>query len=91
MYQDHFDAVYNEISELEITRESKGFTVRMGPQTVTLPEATNFEFRPGSPMMVKHIYLGSEDGKGCRCHITFLRPRRVRSSGAVPRCYMYID
>jgi hypothetical protein len=91
MTSEHFDAEYDHVSAISITRENGGFSVCLGDQTVSLPEATNFEFRPGSPMMIKHLYLGSESGEGYACHVTFLRPRRIRLSNAAPRCYVYID
>lgn len=91
MNDEQSGTVYEEISTMEITRDRKGFSVLMGNRAVILPDATNFEFRPQSPMMIEHLYLGSESGEGYRCRITFLRPRGVRLLNAKPRCYVYID
>lgn len=91
MTSDHFDALYDHISSISITREDGGFSVCLGDQAVPLPETTGFEFRPGSPVMLQHLYLGNESGGGYTCRVTFLRPRRIRLSGAAPRCYLHID
>jgi len=92
MYQDHFEAVFEHVTGLEIQREGGRFAVRIDGQVIDLPGATNFEFRPYSPLIVNHIYLGNETGGDeWKCSLSFMRPRQVRLSNAAPRCYVYID
>ena len=91
MNEEQTGTMYEDISTMEIAREAEGFTVLLGNRAVTLPETTNFEIRLQSPMLVEHLYLGSENGEGYRCKISFLRPRGVRLSNSIPRCYVYID
>jgi hypothetical protein len=84
--------VFNEVPFLEISREAGKYSARIGGETVILPETTNFEFRPSSPLMLQHLYLGNETGgEEWKCTLTFLRPRRVRLTNGLPRCYVHID
>ncbi len=91
MSTDQLGTVYEDISGMKIVRKTRGFSIGLDSEEVVLPKATSFELRPQSPMMVKHIYLGSGDGEDWRCELTFLRPRRVRLFSGEPLCYFYID
>ena len=92
MYQENIDVAFNEVSHLEIRREAGGYSAYIEGETIVLPEATNFEFRPSSPLILNHMYLGNETGGDeWKCRITFMRPRRVRLTNGLLRCYVHID
>ncbi len=92
MYQQNFHAVFEHVTGLDISRENDRYTVHIDGQSIDLPEATNFEFRPSSPLIINHIYLGNETGgEELKFRLSFMRPRNVRLSNAAPRCYVYIE
>lgn len=92
MADNRVEEILKNIKNISCQKVDKGWIIQAGQCEISVPLATNFEFRMEKPIQIRHIYFGTETGKfkDLLFNISFSVPCKVRISNPDARCYLYV-